>query len=168
MNKKAQYIKFMLLVIWAVFLVYELLVVITFSSGYVRRQIDVRDAEARIFANRILYSFDGIAYIDNDLGKVFPGTVDLEKLETTYLDNVFWMDDNQVMAAKITVTNLITNVKKEAIYNTKWYYRWAPLVGKSGTGASTEIKEIRYVSIYNGDEYLGQGMLEIQLLVPNA
>ena len=168
MNKKAQYIKFGLLVIWAIFLVYELLIVITFSSGYVRREIDVRDAEARIFANRMLYSFNGVAYIDNDLGKVYPGTVDLEKLDTTYLDNVFWMDDNQVMAAKITVTNLETGAKKEAVYNNKWYYRWFPLIAKRGTSASSEINETRYVAIYNGNNYQGQGMLEIQLLVPNA
>ncbi|MBN2112173.1 hypothetical protein JW707_03685 [Candidatus Woesearchaeota archaeon] len=168
MNKKAQYITFMLLIIWAVFLVYEILVVVTFSSGYVNREIDVRDAEARIFANRILYSFDGIAYVDGDLGKVFPGTVDLKKLDSDYLDSVFWMEDNQVMAAKITVTNLGTNTNHSAIYNDRWYYRMLPLAGKSGSGASTEILEKRYVAIYDGDEYKGQGMLEIQLLVPNA
>jgi hypothetical protein len=168
MNKKAQYMSFMLFIIWVIFLVYELLVVVTFSSAYVRREIDVRDAEARVFANRILYSYDGISYFDEDLGKIFPGTVDLKKLDSNYLDSVFWIEDNQVMAAKITVTNLDTNAKQDAIYNNVWYYRWLPLAGKSGSGASTEIVETRYVSIYNGDQYMGQGKLEIQLLVPNA
>ncbi len=156
------------LVLWVLFLVYVLLVIRIFTTGFVKKEFDIRDAEARIFANRLLYSPNGISYIEEDLGRSYPWTVDLAKIDSSFLDSAFKLDDNQVLAAKITVTSTAGNVMKEAVYNEVWYYRWLPLMGKRGTGASSVITEKRYVLVYEGGEFKGQGILEMQILIPNA
>ena len=53
LNKKG--LKFMYLVIWAVMFSAFLIIVLFFVSAFVRQQIDVRDAEARVFINRLLF-----------------------------------------------------------------------------------------------------------------
>jgi len=168
MNKKATYVKFMHLVIWAIFLVFVLLVIVIFTAGFIKKEMDIRDAEARIFVNRILYSPNGISHFDEDLGKSCPGTVDLRKINSSFVDSAAYIEDNQILAAKITVETVEGYIMGEAIYNEAWYYRWEPLAGKRGSGASSEIIERRYVIVYDGDELRGHGMLKIRVLVPNA
>ncbi len=169
MNKKAQYIKFMLLIVWAVFLVSILLVIVIFTGSLVKKEVDIRSPEARTFANRLLYSpHGGISYSDVDLGRMYPGTVDMQKLENAVLDSTVYIDDNQILAAKVTLKNIQGMEIKSAIYNEQWYLRWESLIGRVGSGGVSEIMEKRYVVIYDGDIIKNQGILEIQVLIPNA
>jgi hypothetical protein len=169
-NKKgAQYKTEVIFIAWIIMLVYVLLVTAIFTSGFIKREIDVRDAEARIFANKVLYSQNGISYIDEDLGRSFPGTVDLKKINSSFLDTIAQIEDNSIIAAKVTVKDFTgRNVLGEDTYNSQWYYRFQPLAGRRGSGGASEIIEKRYVAIYNGDKYIGQGSVEIQVLIPNA
>lgn len=169
LNKKAE-ITFMMLIIWAILLVIVFISIVYFTSGFVSKELDVRDAEARIFANRIIYSPTGISYFDEDLGRNIPGTVDLRKVDSSWLENSVYSEDNQILAARISITPARESAiyAKEALYNQDWYLRWLPLVGKIGSGGSTELIETRYVNVYDGKNYRGPAMLEIQVLIPNA
>ena len=73
-----------------------------------------------------------------------------------------------MIAAKVTVKDSLGRETGEGIYNEQWYYRFEPLAGKRGSAGTSEIIEKRYVAIYNGDQYIGQGNVEIQVLIPNA
>ena len=152
LNKKgAQYEKEILFIAWIIMLVYVLLVTAIFTSGFVKREVDVRDAEARIFANKILYSPNGISHVDEDLGRNFIGTVELKKINSSFLDTIAVIEDNSIIAAKITVKDFTgMNVMREDTYNPRWYYRFQPLVGGRGSGGASEIIEKRYVAIYDG------------------
>jgi hypothetical protein len=167
-NKKAEQLKFLYLVIWAIMLSVFLVIVAFFTSAFVRQQIDIRDAEARIFMNRLLYSQTGISRTDEDLGRSYPGTIDLKKIETGLLSSYAYIKDNQMMAAKIEVVSKSANINKITIYNEGWYSRWLPLAGQKGSGASTWINESRYVTIYDGDEFKGPGAIRISVLMPNG
>ena len=168
MSKKSAQLKFMYLVLWALFLSVVLFIIAFFSSAFVRENLDIRDAEARLFMNRLLYSPTGISYMEGDLGRNYPGTVDLEKISNDFLDKSVKMEDNQMMAARINVRSISGRVSKSAIYNELWFMRWLPLAGKKGSGASTWISEERYVIVYEGDEFKGPGAIEIDVLMPNG
>jgi hypothetical protein len=169
-SKKAGEVKFVHFVIWAIFLVYVLMVIVIFTSAFVRNNMDIRDAEARIIANRLLYAPEGISYTDTDLGRNYPGTVDLARANSSdVLDSAAWMPDNQMMAGSVTVYDMKgRQMTKPGIYNTKWYFRWLPLVEQEGSGAVTEIVETRYALVYDNGNYKGKGKVEIQVLVPNS
>jgi len=168
MNKKGDELKFLYLVIWAVFLGVVLFIISLFTSAFVREQIDIRDAEARILANRLLYSPTGISWEDKDLGRNYPGTVDLEKVNGDFIDRSLRMEGNQMIAANIEVKNNTGGLLGSAPYNIDWYERWLPLAGETGSGASTWIQEKRYVVVYRGRELIGPGVIEISMLVPNG
>lgn len=166
--KKAQYLKFTHVVMWAVLLVFVLLVVSIFTSGFVKKSIDVRDAEARILANRILYSPSSISRYDADMGKSYPGTVDINRMKNDILDKSVYIKNNLVAAAKVTVKDMSGTVMAEAVFNSLWYSRWQPMVGKRGSAGVGETVEKRYVAVYEGDEFRSQGIVEIRVLIPNA
>ena len=168
MNKKSQEFKFLYLVLWAIIGAVVLLEIKVFTTSFARTSMDTRDAEARIFANRILYSPEGISYFDVDLGRSHLGAVDLGRIDSVILDNALILEDNQVMAAKVVIKNLREQTLKEAIYNELWYMRWLPLAGRRGSGAASEIIEKRYVLIYENDKFREPGIAEIRVLVPNA
>ena len=168
MRKKSQYIKFNMLIIWAIMLVFVILTITIFAKGFIKKETDIRDAEVRIFANRIIYSPNGLSYADDESGRSYPGTVDLGKLTDAVLDNSVYIKDNQIIAAKVTLKNSKGISIRDAFYNIDWYNRWEPLIGRRGSGAASEIIEKRYVMIYDRDKLKGHGMLEIQVLIPNA
>jgi len=168
MSKKAQEFKFIYLVIWAMMLAIVLLEIKVFTTSFARNSMDIRDAEARVFANRILYSPEGIAYTDVDLGRNLLGAVDFGKIDENVLNSAARLEDNQIMAAKVVLKNLAGRVLKEDFYNEAWYGRWEPLIGERGSGAASRIIERRYVLIYENDRFREPGVLEIQMLVPNA
>jgi hypothetical protein len=167
-NRKSQEFKFIYLVLWAVIAAIVLLEVKVFTTSFARTSMDIRDAEARIFANRILYSPEGISYFDVDLGRSHLGAVDFGRVDSSILDNALMLEDNQVIAAKVVLKNLRGLTLKEAIYNEVWYMRWLPLAGRRGSGAASEIIEKRYALIYENDNFREPGIVEIQMLVPNS
>lgn len=170
MNKKAEQLKFMYLVLWAFMLAVILVIISFFTSAFLREALDIRDAEARLVLNRILYSPTGISYYDKDLGRNYPGTVDLQKLDSAYLDKALKMEENQnkMISARINVKSTAGEVSKTAMFNELWYERWLPLAGKKGSGGTSWASEFRYVSIYDGDEFKGPGVVEISVLMPNG
>jgi len=167
-NKKGYEISIMLFIIWTIMLVCVLLIVSIFASSFIKQETDIRDAEARVFANRLIYSPSSISYTDSDLGRTYPGTVDIARVEKSVLERAFSYDGNEIIAAKVSLKNSAGITIKEAFYNDLWYYRWEPLIGKKGSGAVSEIVEKRHVAIYDNDELKGSGELVIQLLIPNA
>lgn len=167
MRKKAA-IKTLQLVVWALVLVIVLITILLFTAASIKRESDIRDSEVRAFTNLLLYSKDGISYVDEDLGRVVVSTVDLAKIDSEYLDNIKTYGENQVLAVKLTVETKEGYLLKEDIYNERWYIRWEPLVGKRGRGASSEIIEIRYVIVYDKGKPQGPAILKMRILIPNA
>ncbi len=169
-NKKADGMSFLLLVVWAVFLVYVLAVITYFTYGLVKSEIDIRDAEARVIANAILYSKNGISYSDIDLGITYPGTVDIDRIdpEMKVLSSSIYYPNNAIVAAKIYVTLSSGIILKSGTYNPEWYSRWAPLAGVKGSGGVSLIAEERYAAIYKGGMPYGYGKVRIEVLIPNA
>jgi len=168
MNKKAA-INVMDLVIWAILLVIVLITVVTFTGATLKESNDIKDAEARDLANAILTSEDGISYVDTELGLVKASTVDLDKINSDHLDKIKTVENNNIMAMKISVkTKEGYNLVEDAFYNEGWYNRWEPVVGQRGKGAASEIIESRYARVYEKGEYKQMAYVEMRILIPNG
>lgn len=168
MNRKGDELDFMMLVVMAVLLAIMGMVVMAFTNSYIKKETDTRDAEARIIAERFIYSPGCIAYYDADIGKAYTGAVDASRLNSAVLDLCMSIDSNQMAAAKISLTDARGIAIGEAFYNRMWYERWEPLAGKKGSGGAGQVVEQRYVLVYDKGKFVTSGMLVVKVLVPNA
>ncbi len=94
-------------------------------------KIDMGKTEGQVFANRILYS--AAAYVDSETGRVYPGILDPQKIDSTYLDSR--INGNARAAVHI-------KAGKEATYNEKYYMYLLPLAQSKIPGRSATLTTI--------------------------
>lgn len=155
-----------------IFLIAVLFAVVVLVKIFIITIIDVRDVEANVLVNRLLYSKDGFAYYDADLKRVYLGVIDLKKFEqlTTnpnLLDNlaISYGTDNAVIAAKITLKQ---NLKNDVtiFYNKDRFDKWEPRVLTTVRGGASSVKafkEQRYVLVKQEDK-LFPGLLDFYII----
>lgn len=116
---------------------------------YIVDKIDIRDAESRIIANRIVFSPNAISYYDEKLERLYPGIIDAEKLKDNVLDSALTVEKGRI-SAKVTLYNDKGNKIKEAFAKKDQYETWYPLAqyakyGVTGPGGAQEFIEKRAV-----------------------
>lgn len=137
-------------------------VIIFFAYFFVFKNIKTDTIEREVFFNRLIYSPNGLAYYDEDLGRTYLGRIDLDKFDTEYLENGINYTKNYFFAANIT---LITQKGKSNVYyHEDLYYKLKPLAMakiKGLGGADRRIKE--YIVSYFEDGTLRSGSLRIEV-----
>lgn len=134
-----------------------------FAYSQIKVNIDIDDTKSMIFVKRLLYSPNSIPYTNPVTERTYPGIIDIERFNPTTLENAFNFTKNNI-AAKIELTNLENDEKKEIYLNKKWYDRWEPLT-KFKQYKKT-IKQ-RYVLINNNGK-LEKGVLRIDVVLSNV
>lgn len=166
------------LVLWIpkfVYLAIALLTVIFLIRLLIVTHIDTSEAEARIFANRIFYSPNVISYFDSDIGRSYPGIIDFSKFKKLQESDLNEMDTktityggkNGIMAAKLTLKDIETNLEEVVFYNKENYDFWEPralntVIG--GSGSVKSIEEQRYVLVKN-NAGIKKGSLKLNIIV---
>lgn len=134
-----------------------------FAYSQIKVNIDIDDTKSLIFVKRLIYSPNSISYTDPVTERIYPGIIDIERFNPATLENTFNFTKNNI-AAKIELTNLENNEKKEIYLNKEWYDRWEPLT-KFKQYKKT-IKQ-RYVLINNNGN-LEKGVLRVDMVLSNA
>lgn len=164
LNKKA--VSFKMLnysILRILFIALLFYIVYLFAYSQIKVNIDIDDTKSLIFVKRLLYSPNSIAYTNSITGRTYPGIIDLDRFNSATLEKAFNFSKNNI-AAKIELTDLEGNEKKEIYLNKKWYDRWEPLT-KFEQYKKT-IKQ-RYVLI-NDNGKLKKGLLRIDVVLSNA
>jgi len=179
-NKRGQISEeVMLFIPRIIFLVAVLFAVVLLVKVFLITNIDVKQVEANVLVNRILYSKGGLAYYDENIKRLYPGTVDLRKFmefgssNPNLLDNVAisYGFDNPVIAAKITLKNFpsyeMQNWNNLALfYNKGRFDKWAPRAlptVKGGAGSITAFEWKKYVIVKDGEK-LVPAMMEFYVI----
>jgi len=164
LNKKAAAFKILnYSILRILFIALLFYIIYLFAYSQIKINIDIEDTKSLIFVKRLLYSPNSISYTDPITGRTYPGIIDLERFDPTIPEKAFNFSKNN-LAAKIELTNLENNEKKEIYLNKKWYDRWEPLT-KFEQYKKT-IKQ-RYVLI-NDKGKLKKGLLRIDVVLSNA
>jgi hypothetical protein len=125
------------------------------------------DAEMALYAKRIVYSPNIIAYVDSDIARVYPGIVDYDKFLHVDLEKSLYLgEDNDYMAGNIT----LVKHKKSFIFNEVGYNKWMPLVKAGlfrGAGSFATYTE-EMVVLVNKDGRLMRDILNITLVAPKG
>lgn len=147
------------LLVVLVFVIYGLI-----SLG-IKNNADISQAESELILQRILYSTQGISYYDLELQRLYPGTVDLNKFTTRYLESIFSLpNEDQHISARIELKT--NDLEIAPVYiNEEWFNRWLPLtsfLGKGGKNLATETLPITIIK----DNNKIQGILRIEVITP--
>ncbi|MBI4453245.1 hypothetical protein HY636_01235 [Candidatus Woesearchaeota archaeon] len=153
-----------------IFIVAILFAVVILVKILIITNVDVRQIEANVLINRLLYSKDGFIYYDESIKRSFPGVVDLNKFKQLSAINPNWLDntainyglDNPIIAAKITLRsikndNLQENQNEKDItvfYNKDRFDKWEPrtlYTVRGGAGSVRAFKEQRYILAKDGE-----------------
>lgn len=148
-----------------VFLIAVLFAVVLIVKVYIITNVDIREAEANILINRLLYSKNGLSHYDESIKRVYPGVIDLDKFKQLSMNNPNALDsvvinygsDNPIIAAKITLRGIDTYKGDPEIivyYNKDRFDKWEPRTLSSirgGAGTVKAFKEQNYVLAKEGD-----------------
>ncbi|MBI2128623.1 hypothetical protein HYU07_00140 [Candidatus Woesearchaeota archaeon] len=119
-------------ILFIVTIVFSILFLITFFFNLKNETTDLRIA---LFANRILYSPDGITYNSPETDRSYPGIIDLQKFDSAALEKAIFYNDEKgdaVIAAKLRLLDEKGKEIKSLIYNEKTYNNIQPISFASG------------------------------------
>ena len=165
-----------------IFLIAVLFAFVILVKTLIITTVDVREIDASILVERMLFSPNGISYHDDSINRVYPGIINLEKFKeismktnkdfilggdvTSILDTdviSYGPDNPPIIAAELI---LIQEGREDiiAFYNKKWYDRWAPkTLGVPGPASIKEFVKERNVLIKEGNT-LSPGTLTFVIL----
>jgi|SRR3989338_2154785 len=156
-----------------IFLTAVLFAVVILVKLFIITTTDIRRVESDILISRLLYSPNGLSYFDNELKRVYPAVIDLNKFKQlsagspNQLDNgaAAYGSDNPIIAAKITLKQEGSK-DIDVFYNKDRFDKWEPRTLSSvegGAGSVQSFKEQRYVLAKEGDK-LSPAILDFNVI----
>ncbi len=152
-------------------IVFFVLLIMIFS--FMAMRVELKEAEARAYLNRVIFSQDSIYYYDDELERSYPGIVDIKKFNDNTLN--LSMDfrsaiesENTYLAMSLNITYQRPGMENAVAYhNGKWYDRFLPRVGKRGKGGARMWQEDYFVTVMDEQGNLEPGTMNVRLLMPN-
>ncbi len=169
-NKKAQTSNTIIMSIsWFFFLIVVLLSVTFLVKGYLKTTIDIKDIEAELFYQEILFTNNGITYQDEITGRNYPGIIDLNRFNNEdFTKSLSYGKNNYFMSANLSLSSKDGTKIKSFVYNKEWYKKWKPLAKTflPGTGGAKIIQKKSYVLVKK-EELTFPAILYVEIVYPN-
>ncbi|MCX6709839.1 MAG: hypothetical protein NTV63_02685 [Candidatus Woesearchaeota archaeon] len=167
-NKRGESIGFdvVLAVPLLLFLVMLFLSYVFFANAFVSTKTYVGPVEAKVYSNAILYSKNCFSSYDDELDRVYPGTIELERVNNEIFEKCLNFSTTEKLAAKIEILDGASE-KHEAFYNKDRYILWESITGISGAGSATEYVEEGPVLIREKEKNRN-GWITISVIIPNS
>jgi hypothetical protein len=148
-----------------------ILSVIFLVKMFIVNNIDTSRVESRIFMARMMHSPGLLAYEDAELGRVYPGTIDLQRFNQTEYDGAinrsYYYGASKFIASRMTLS--FNGEEKEIYYNQDQFNAWQYFAKVYIPGAgSAKIFEKRFpVTVVNTTGRY-QGILHFEVVIPNS
>lgn len=176
-----------------IFLIVVAFVLVLLVGKFVQTNIDVRETEARLMIERIMYSPNTFNYVEPETGRVYPGIIDLEKFSAAKDQNppakdqqtapsqrldaaVSYGNYDFILAAKLELKNPDGTKFKDSkdaeiapvFLNKDNYNNWKPrqATGLLGPGGASGIEVTRAVLVREGSQ-TKNALLVIEIIYPN-
>jgi|FLOH01.1.fsa_nt_gi hypothetical protein len=147
-----------------IFLGIALSTIVLVTFFFIMNNLETNQTEISVFFNRMIYSENGISYHDTVSGRTFMGIIDIDKLDSSKLEQSIQYPSDRLMAAKLTL-----GTRKPVYYHEGWYENFEAL-GKSGLrglGGVDYVKKDFYVTyIENGT--FDSAILRIEIVRPRS
>jgi hypothetical protein len=141
-----------------IFLALALFSVVFLTKYFVVQNLESNRLEMEVFYNRMIYSPNALAYVDNVTGRAYPGVIDFDKFNSENLDKTLNYTYKRTLAAKLTLGEFTP-----VYYNKEWYDRFSPLKRMRGlSGVLTLEKSLPVV--YEDNDKLYPAILKVEIL----
>jgi hypothetical protein len=146
-----------------VFITFVFLSYVFFTNAFFKTNTGTAEAEAKIYAERIIYAKECLAYHDLTTGRVHPGIIDITKFTTDRLEKCmnFTREDRAALKAEL----LHKGISTEIFYNKDGFEIWDKLAGISGSGSFEKYNIATPVSVIEGGEKSG-ARINITVIIP--
>lgn len=156
------------------FLTIVILLIVVLIKANIKTEIDVFDAHADVFFQRLIYGRNAFSYNDEKTNRAYPGIIDLEKFRNQDLsflnDALYYGDENRETGAKISLKDFDGNIDEEIIYNRKFFIEKETLLKAGGftrgVGGVRGKTQRVYVLIKDKDK-LTEGILNATIIIQN-
>jgi hypothetical protein len=172
MNKKATTFNTLMWIFKIFFLVIVLFTVVLLVRSFIVTELDVFNAEADIFMQRVIMSRNGISYYDSDIDRLYPGIIDMTKfgkLNEILNSSISYGDENSKIAANFILVDEKNTTVAAAVFNPYFYERWKQMLNaqwiKGPGGVKSTTKQISV--LIKGNE-LKKGILITEIIIPNS
>jgi len=175
MNKKGNLVFNTLMWIFKIFFVVIVLFTLVFLiRSFISTELDIFNAEADIFIQRLFMSRNGISFYDENIGRLYPGVIDknsflLSNIEDRLNYSIYYGIENKRIAANITLMDSQGTIRS-VIYNPDYYDRWKMLVKalwiRGPGGVRPKTKEFNVLIREEGS--FKPGILKIEVIIPNS
>ena len=178
MNKKGNVVfNGLMWIIKIIFLVAVLFSLVFLVRSFIVTELDIFNAETDIFVQRILLSRNGVSYIDEDLDRLYPGIVDMDKFlspdfEDILNHSIYFGEVNKKIASNITLLDEDGDTIRTVIYNPEYFFRWKEMLeaqwlrGPGGVGGKKKQFQVLIKSADSAD--LRPGLLIVEVVIPNS
>lgn len=176
MDRRKASISFQTL-IWIVRIIFIIIMcfsVVFMIGAFISTNIDVFEAEADIFFQRLIHSKNGLSYYDGEVGRLYPLVIDIEKLKSDSFKEelekaVYYGDENKQVGARIHVQDLEKKINYTLFYNKEFYNSKKVLVDAKlteGPGGARAITREVSVLIKEGQNSR-KGKLLVEVVIQN-
>lgn len=153
------------------FLIVVIFAILILIRMYIVFSVDTFDAETEIIYNRFLYSVNGISYYDYKINRLYPGIIDVKRLDSSILNKSADFGEDPHIGAMFVLKNIRKEVKKTVFYNKVLYEEKIRLFRggmTEGPGGARAVKKENYVLYRDNDGSTKQGFLEVEIVIPNS
>ena len=128
------------------------------AKFYVSVIVVSEDTRCNVFVDQVLYSREGIIYIDPVINRPYPGVIDLTRFNSEILDGMMQPKKSGIIAAEL---KLITESEtKKAMYNERGFNLWLPRT----FGGDFVMKGFKIPVLYKTGDALKEGILDIDVI----
>ena len=173
MNKKAT-ISFnqMYYVVRLFFLMIIVFFIFNTINSHLQTEIDIFDVESSLIMQRFFFDSNSFSYIDEDTGRQYVGIVDKEKFTKEHYDKflskgVYSDSKNPHISGKLTLKE-VSGEETSIVYNQEQYDMWRPLAKSNAKGIGGARINAKQFYVLIKDDELEQGILEIEIIIPNS
>lgn len=141
------------------FLIVIVFIILYMAKFYVSAIVISEDTRTNVFVEQLLYSREGIIYVDPITNRPSPGIIDLGKFNSDILDNMMSPKKSGIIAAELKL-KLDDETNKKAIYNDKGYRLWLPRT----FGGDFVKKDFEIPVLYEERGQIKKGLLDIEVI----
>ncbi|PIU30363.1 hypothetical protein COT07_01035 [Candidatus Woesearchaeota archaeon CG07_land_8_20_14_0_80_44_23] len=147
------------------FVTFVFLSYVFFANAFFRQRTETAEAEAKIYAERMVFARECFAYYSLETGRTYPGIIDASNFTTERLEGCMNFSNPERAAAAAELAFGTNN--REAFYNKEKFEVWKNLAGIPGSGSYEKYQMVVPVSVFDAGKQQG-GIINITVVVPRG
>jgi len=147
------------------FVTFMFLSYVFFANAFFRQRTETAGAEAKIYAERMIFARECLAYYSQETGRAYPGVINSSIFTTERLEGCMNFSNPERAAAYAELS--FGADKREAFYNKEKFEVWKNLAGIPGSGSYEKYQMAVPVSVLDAGKQ-ESGIINVTIVIPRG